>query len=86
MPNMLDYLPPSGDPGATEHSVTPQAIAERARELWLAQGCPENCDEAIWLEAEAELIAIQQKRFRHPHLQLNPQNGYQSERALRHAQ
>lgn len=53
---------------AVEPVVTHEAIASRARELWLEQGCPTNCDEAIWLEAEAELIAIQQHRYRHPHL------------------
>lgn len=50
--------------------VTHEAIAARARELWAEQGCPENCDETIWLEAEAELLAMQQGRLRHPHLQL----------------
>lgn len=47
--------------------VTHEAIAARAREIWFEQGCPKNCDEAIWLEAEAELLAMQQGRFRHPH-------------------
>jgi hypothetical protein len=28
-----------------------------ARELWAQQGCPENRDEAIWLEAESRLQA-----------------------------
>jgi len=32
-------------------------IAERAGELWLEYGQPENRDEAIWLEAERQLIA-----------------------------
>lgn len=49
-----------------EHVVTHDDIAARARELWFEQGCPENCDETIWLEAEAELLATQQGRFRHP--------------------
>lgn len=49
-------------------AVTHETIAARARELWAEQGCPVNCDEAIWLEAEAELLATQQKRYRHPHL------------------
>lgn len=51
-------------------SVTHESIAARARELWLEQGCPKNQDEAIWLEAEAELLAMQQGRLRHPHLEL----------------
>jgi len=53
--------------------VTREAISTRAKELWLEQGCPENCDEEIWLEAEAELLAMQQGRFRHPHLLLRSQ-------------
>lgn len=55
---------------AGEITLTHETIAERARELWREQGCPAGCDEAIWLEAEAELQAIHDKRFRHPHLQL----------------
>lgn len=51
--------------------ATHEAITERARELWIQHGRPENCDLDIWLEAEAELLAIEQKRYRHPHLQLN---------------
>jgi hypothetical protein len=36
-----------------------EAIAARAYELWGAQGHPENCDKAIWLEAEGQLAAVQ---------------------------
>ncbi len=36
-----------------------EAIAVRAHELWVAQGHPENCDKAIWLEAEGQLGAAQ---------------------------
>ena len=50
--------------------VTHEAIARRAEQIWEEQGRPENCDQAIWLEAEAELLAIQQGVYRHPHLQL----------------
>lgn len=67
--NTLHHYPPTIDP-TSERVATHEAIAERAKRLWLEQGCPQNCDEAIWLEAEAELLAIEQKRFRHPHLQL----------------
>jgi hypothetical protein len=85
MINMLHHYPPAADP-TTERIASHQAIADRARELWLEQGCPQNCDQAIWLEAEAELLAIEQKRFRHPHLQLaNPQDS-QPRKDLRHAQ
>ena len=57
------------DDAVSEQVVTHEAISCRARELWEEQGCPENCDEAIWLEAEAELLAIQEGRYRHPHLE-----------------
>ena len=35
-------------------------IAPCARELWEQQGCPDNRDEAIWLEAESRLRAARQ--------------------------
>jgi len=78
MNNMLHHYPPAApQAGSREQPVTHEAIADRAREIWIGQGCPENCDEAIWLEAEAELLAIQQRRYRHPHLQLNNNpNGF----------
>jgi len=60
---------PAAD-AAVDHAITHEAIARRARELWIEQGCPKNCDEAIWLEAEAELRAIREKRYRHPRLRL----------------
>lgn len=56
---------------AGENLLTHEAIAARARELWHEQGCPTGCDEAIWLEAEAELQAIQERRYRHPNLQIS---------------
>lgn len=58
-------------PSYGENTLTHEAIAARARELWHEQGCPVGCDEAIWLEAEAELRAIQERRYRHPNLQLS---------------
>ena len=70
---------------AAEPVVTHEAIASRARELWLEQGCPENCDEAIWLEAEAELRAIQQHRYRHPHLQMDTSESSQPGKDIHHA-
>jgi Protein of unknown function (DUF2934) len=76
MNNMLHHYPPaSADTPAPQQPVTHEAIAARAREIWIAQGCPPNCDEPIWLEAEAELLAIQHKLYRHPHLQISSQNG-----------
>ncbi len=56
-------------------AVTHEAITVRAQRIWMDHGCPENCDECIWLEAEAELMAIQENRFRHPNLLLKSQVG-----------
>jgi hypothetical protein len=60
------FLPPSALNSDDGQLVTHEHITERARELWLEQGCPTDRDEAIWLEAEAELLATQQGRLRHP--------------------
>jgi hypothetical protein len=38
-------------------ALTHDEIEPCARELWEQQGCPENRDEAIWLEAESRLQA-----------------------------
>jgi hypothetical protein len=63
------FLPPSALNTDDGPLVTHEHIADRSRELWLEQGCPADRDEAIWLEAEAELLATQEGRMRHPHLQ-----------------
>jgi len=34
---------------------TPEQIAHRAFELWVARGCPEGSAERDWLQAEADL-------------------------------
>lgn len=39
------------------HILSHEDIEPCARELWAQQGCPENRDEAIWLEAESRLLA-----------------------------
>jgi len=39
------------------HTLSHEDISQCARELWAQQGCPENRDEAIWLEAESRLLA-----------------------------
>ncbi len=67
---MTTLLPPLAEEMAEEHAVTQADISRRAYELWKEQGCPRNCDLAIWLEAEAELQAIKHRVFRHPHLNL----------------
>jgi hypothetical protein len=33
-----------------------ETIAARAASIWHRKGCPEGQDEAIWLEAERELV------------------------------
>ena len=33
-----------------------EEIAARADMLWREKGCPQGCDEEIWLEAERELL------------------------------
>ncbi|HTJ78067.1 MAG TPA: DUF2934 domain-containing protein [Rariglobus sp.] len=84
MANLLSYHPSAEDMAATQ-VVTHEDIALRARELWAEQGCPENCDEIIWLEAEAELLAIQQRRYRHPHLQLVDPHNSKPRKETQHA-
>jgi hypothetical protein len=36
-----------------------ESIAKRAHEIWVSKGHPENSAMATWVEAEAQLIAIQ---------------------------
>ena len=51
--------PPSASqaiPSARRERPPHQEIAERARALWNKYGCPSGRDEAIWLEAERQLI------------------------------
>ena len=40
----------------TSKSLNHEAIATRAYEIWVECGKPENLDDAIWLEAERELM------------------------------
>jgi hypothetical protein len=35
-----------------------EEIAMKAEVLWRQKGCPENCDEEIWLEAEQQLCDV----------------------------
>ena len=64
--NTLHPFTPSLDPDSPlpDHD----RIALRAQQIWRELGCPQNQDLAIWLEAEAEVHAIDQKTLRHPHL------------------
>jgi Protein of unknown function (DUF2934) len=36
-------------------------VAKRAYEKWLKNGCRQGCDQQNWLEAEAEIIAEQNR-------------------------
>jgi hypothetical protein len=49
---------PGPRPGSTSFVVlpTPDQIADRARALWVAQGCPLGTSVEFWYRAEAELI------------------------------
>lgn len=52
----------------SEGAPTHEAIASRARTLWIERGCPELRDEAIWLEAESALLAEQSRTKGNPGL------------------
>jgi hypothetical protein len=56
------HVPPTESTDQTEapRPLLHDEIAAAARELWLQQGCPENCDEPIWLEAERRLLATRE--------------------------
>lgn len=64
----MDTLIPFPLPTNTDDPArTRDLIARRAEELWRSLGCPEHQDLAIWLEAEAEIRAVREHSFRHPH-------------------
>lgn len=64
----MDTLIPFSLPAEIDDPTrTHELIARRAQELWRELGCPENQDLAIWLEAEAEIRAMRERSFRHPH-------------------
>jgi hypothetical protein len=46
---------PAPETPAQERPPTFEEIAHSAYFLWEQQGCPEGCDLANWLQAEAEL-------------------------------
>jgi hypothetical protein len=49
-----------------------QDIATRAESLWRQRGCPQGCDEEIWLEAERQLwLPLGFERNEGDHLTLN---------------
>jgi hypothetical protein len=49
---------PKNEPKAKAHP-SHESIAERAHGIWVSRGHPENSAMATWIEAEAQLIAIQ---------------------------
>ncbi len=68
----MDTLIPFPLPTDTDDPArTRTLIARRAEELWRSLGCPEHQDLAIWLEAEAEIRAMRERSFRHPHSPLS---------------
>jgi hypothetical protein len=52
-----DRLSPSS--ANTGSALSHEEIATRADLLWRQKGCPQGCDEKIWLEAERELSRLQ---------------------------
>jgi hypothetical protein len=44
-------------PFLTDRHPTHEEIAAPARILWRKRGCPQGCDDEIWLEAERSLIS-----------------------------
>jgi hypothetical protein len=46
---------PAEAPKPAKAPITQEMIAARAYQIWLAAGCPQGQDAAIWLRAEAEL-------------------------------
>ncbi len=62
MPFPLPATPPK-DP-----AVVHELVATRAQDIWHDLGCPSGKDLEIWLEAEAEVRAMLDHTFRHPHL------------------
>jgi hypothetical protein len=40
---------------AVKPQITPEAIAQRAFEIWQREGCPEGCEADHWFRAEQEL-------------------------------
>jgi hypothetical protein len=52
---------PIAQPSTSVQPVSHETIACRAQELWISHGRPENQDQEIWLEAESQLAAGQQK-------------------------
>ena len=43
----------------TSRELIHESIAKRAHGLWEAEGCPDNCSDAHWLQAESELMTEQ---------------------------
>lgn len=49
-------------PDSNSRSQIHEAIAARAYQLWEKQGKPENQADALWLEAERELVKERTER------------------------
>ena len=55
---MKTTAPDTLSPSSANTGLAPshEEIATRAEALWRQKGCPQGCDEEIWLEAEGELL------------------------------
>jgi len=65
-PKGVDPLPVASNPTKSSESaaaLSHEEIAVRAEALWRERGCPQGCDEGIWLEAERQLPADRRQRF-----------------------
>ena len=51
------HLPVSSLPN-TKRAPLHEDIAQYARDLWIQNGQPADCDQAIWLEAEQRLLFV----------------------------
>lgn len=67
----MDTLQPFPPPQDTDDPTKiHDLITRRAQDIWRQLGCPQGRDLEIWLEAEAEIRAVQRRTLRHPHLPL----------------
>jgi hypothetical protein len=58
--NMNSTDPDTLSPSSASDKLAPshEDIVTRAEALWRQKGCPQGCDEEIWLEAERELLRL----------------------------
>jgi hypothetical protein len=54
-----DQATGNGKAGKREEPLAQECIAERAKAIWKAKGCPQGQDEQNWRQAESELAQEQ---------------------------